>query len=415
MQKAFVQGFGCSFNLNETEKIKGFLKENSFFLVESPEKANVIIMHTCAVKKPTESKMLNNLKKLLSINSKAKIIVSGCLPEINRKALENIKGIEIAGSTLKSIARKLSLPEKDFSPLIAEEKFNELVSIIAIEKGCLSNCGFCAVPFARGKLKSFKLNELKKSFQNNLIKSKEFWITGQDIACYGFDINLRLPDLLKEFLKEKQNFRLRLGMMNPKFFSLIKKDLINLMKKDERIYKFLHLPVQSGSNEILKLMRRPYTVEEFIELIEFARKKIKGITIATDIIVGYPQESEADFKETINLIKELKFDVVNISRFGERPNIFANTLKGKIPGSIKKQRSKVLSELCKKISFEKNKALEGSEQLILVTEKGKNNSFVGRTNYYKPVVIKENFLGHFIKVKIIKAFPTFLEAKPLND
>lgn len=409
--KAYVEGYGCSFNLNETEKIKGFLKEQHFSLEKKPETSNVIIVHSCAVKKTTENRMLNRLRKLsiISMKNNSKLIVSGCLPEINRQALKGIPGLLIAGPSLSSISKLLGLPTKEFTPFSREVKFNKLVSIFPIEQGCLSNCGFCAVSKARGKLKSFSIKELKNAFSEKLIESKEFWITGQDIGCYGKDINSSLPALLKELLKEKQNFRLRLGMMNPQWFSLMKKELLNLMKKDERIYKFLHLPVQSGSNKILKLMRRPYTTEKFIDLIEFARKKIPEITIATDIIAGYPGENDVDFKKTIDLLETLNFDVVNISRFGERPGIYANTLPEKVHPRISKERTRILTALCHKISLKRNKSFEGSTQLILVTEKGKKKSFIGRTNNYKPVVVRKNVLGRFVKVKITKAYPTYLK------
>jgi MiaB/RimO family radical SAM methylthiotransferase len=283
-----------------------------------------------------------------------------------------------------------------------------LVAILPICRGCLGACSFCAVKKARGNLQSYSIASLKKKFSFLLDNgSKEIWLTAQDAGCYGKDIGTSLPELLTELLKDNRDFRLRIGMMNPNH---LKQMLPRISKtlKDNRIYLFLHVPFQSGSNRILKLMNRNYKIEEFVSNVKRLRKTFPDLTLSTDIIVGFPSETEKDFEKTLFVLKKIVFDIVNVSRYGKRPFTIAAEIQNQVYEWEKKKRSRIASKLCSKLSLKRNKRLLGKTKTIFVNERGKNNSFVGRTGNYKPVAIRKDFFGKTTTVKISKAFPTYL-------
>ena len=200
-------------------------------------------------------------------------------------------------------------------------------------------------------------------------------------------------------------------MMNP---SSALRNLKNIIPSydDSKVYKFLHLPVQSGDNEILKKMNRNYTVNDFLKIVKRFRDKYPEITLSTDIIVGFPTETNEHFEHTVDLLKKIKPDIVNITRYSARPFTKAKNMRGRLPTEIVKKRSKLLTGICNELSKEKNKDYVGKKYTILVTEKGKNETFVGRSENYKPIVVNEKVnLGSFVDVEIIKASSTYLVGK----
>ncbi|MFH1240573.1 MAG: tRNA (N(6)-L-threonylcarbamoyladenosine(37)-C(2))-methylthiotransferase [Candidatus Diapherotrites archaeon] len=416
VNKFFVEGYGCSMNLAETEQIMGFLKKENFKLVKEPEKADFIIINTCAVKDQTENRMINRIKKLFTISKKkkSKLIVFGCLPKVNAERITQIsEDIIQMGPNLEELTHFLKKEKEKFSPKIKEIRYNKYITIIPIAKGCLGNCTFCCTKFARGQLESYSKNEIVKKFKSSLKETKEIWLTAQDTGCYGMDIDEALPSLVKELLREKGNFRIRIGMMDPKYLLRFYKEYISLFN-DKRLYRFFHIPVQSGSDKILKLMNRTYKAEDFEKLIKKIKKDLPDATIATDAIVGFPEETDADFQKTVSFIKKTKPSVVNISRYGARKGTKAAEMNPQIHGRTKKERSKILSELCRDISENNSKAFKNKEYEIYVTEKGSKGNFVGRTIDYKAAVIKENKLGQFVKVKVISTHANYLLCETIN-
>ena len=413
--KAFIEWFGCSANQSDAEQIKGFLKEKNYEF-SSIKEADLVLINTCAVKEPTEFKMQKRIKFLLKEKKEeAKLVVFGCLPKINPEAVKKIdSSLAMAGPNLEELTKILGMQEESFSPKINEVRENEFVSIIQIERGCLNNCTFCGTVLARGKLKSYSINELNEKFRKAVKETKEIWLTGQDTGCYGFDLGASLPELLKELLKNEGNYRIRIGMMNPHHVKKIYKELIEVMK-DKRMYKFLHIPIQSGSNKVLKEMARGYSIETAKEVINELRKGIPGLALSTDIIAGFPGETDEEFRETMNALNEMEFDVVNISRYGKRPGTFAAKRTDQVLGPIKKERSRIASGIIKKISFKKNKEFEGTLQEVLVSSKGRTGLFVGRTSSYKQVIVKEDLRGKIINAKIRKAFTKHLDSMVLSE
>ncbi len=412
--KAFVEGSGCSLNKSDTEQIRGFLLQNGFELVEKPEKALLIILNACSVKEQTESKMLRRARELNAIAEKrnAVLVVFGCLAKTSPEAVSKIsKKIVLFGPSLGELASFLKLPIVSFSPELAEQKENKLVSIIPIARGCLGNCAYCSVKNARGSLKSYSIDVLEKKFKSCLKDSKEIWLTAQDCGCYGFDIGTNLVALVQKLLECSGDFRVRIGMMNPGHVQKFLPAYIGLFK-DKRLYRFFHLPVQSGSNEVLRAMNRPYTRRQFLRIVEQIRKAFPDAVISLDLIAGFPGETNGQFLETVSLVKEVEPDVVNISRFGARPNTLAAKMPGQLHGRVKKERSRALTKLCREIALERNRRFVGKEQEIFVNEKGSKGGFVGRNQNYKPVALKKAVLGQFAMVKMEKAFPTYLLACP---
>jgi len=413
--KIYIEGYGCSLNQADTEAIISLLKSNGFKIYKDFREADIIIINTCAVKVPTELKMLRRIKSLKNECKKAKLIVFGCLSRINPEAVRRIgKEIILVEPKLSKLCEILGIEKVEFSPDMDFEFRNKYIATIPIARGCLGDCTYCCVKNARLKLKSYPIEKIKfgvkKALQNG---AKEIRLTAQDLGCYGFDIGKNLIMLLDEILKINGEYRIRLGMMNPYYVLGIKNELVEILR-DERVYKFLHLPLQSGSNKILQLMKRNYSAEEFGELVKFFKKKIENISIATDIIVGFPYESEEDFNKSLELIKDIKPDIINVSRYGTRPNTEAQKFE-QISEKVKKERSKIMSKLALEISYDNNKNLVGKKERILVVEKGRKGNFIGRASNYKAIAIEKNLLGKFADVKIKKAHKCYLEGEILKQ
>jgi MiaB-like tRNA modifying enzyme len=286
-------------------------------------------------------------------------------------------------------------------------RLNRTVEIVLISEGCMGACAFCCVRFARGALFSYPKGVIVRRVSQAVSEGvKEVWITSQDNGAYGLDIGTSLAELLRECCTVKGKFLIRVGMMNPDHVLRMLPELIDVYK-DEKIFKFLHLPVQSGDNEILRKMNRRYTAEEFMAIVNSFREEIPEITLATDIICGFPGESHEAFEGTLRLVRDAQPDIVNISKFFPRPNTPAKGMKQLNVKEVK-NRSRRLTKLVKEISFKRNERWLGWEGEVLIDEKGKNSSWIGRNFAYKPIVIKsgENMLGKFIRVRVTKTYST---------
>lgn len=418
--KIFVKTFGCSLNQHDSEVIKGVLVTHGYEVVEEMEKAEVIIVNTCAVKQPTENKVINFLKKL----SGKKILVTGCLPLINLERLRReteVKvilgpspGEKVLGALERLLAEEELIDLEPSMPSLEAPKVrkNPIVEILPISYGCLGNCSYCCVRFARGKLRSYKPEEIVRRVKKVVSEGvREIWLTSQDTGAYGIDLGMDLPSLLSEIMEIPGNFWVRIGMMNPENFLKIFDRLLEVFE-DDRIFKFLHIPIQSADNKVLKLMNRRYKIEEVEEALQKVRRKFPRVTLETDVICGFPGEGAEEFKSTLDFLQRVKPDVVNISRFFPRPGTKASEME-QIHSREIKERSRKLTEVCREISLERNRAWVGWEGEVLIDEMGKGGSFVGRNFAYKPVVIKADGikLGDMVKVKIIGAEPTYLIAK----
>jgi len=420
MVKVFIETYGCASNQADSEIITGLLKQNEFELVETLEKSDLNIINTCIVKTPTEQRMIFRIRELSKLNKP--LIVAGCMPKTERRIIEKInpntsmigpdsiqKIVDVAYETLKG--KKVVFLEDLRKPKLCLPRIrkNSIINIIPISIGCLANCSYCGVKFARGKLFSYPveliLKEVKQAVNNGC---KELYVTSQDNGCYGKDIDTNLAELLKEICKIEGKFFVRVGMMNPVHVKDIIDELIEIYK-NEKIFKFLHLPTQSFSERILKLMKRGYKPETVLKIIKKFYAASPDLTFSTDVIVGFPSENDLDFEETVKFIEKIKPDIVNISKFGPRPETEAAKMK-QLPVKIVNKRSKQLHELVKAISLEKNQRWIDWEGEVLIDEKGREDTWMGRNFAYKPIVVKsgENLFGKFVNVKIVEAKSNYL-------
>ncbi len=430
-----IKTFGCTFNQADSLYMQKLLEKNGFktvhisFVGEHGRKAvqelqsvnpDVVILNSCTVKTISENKLFRALNQIQSFNKafnkQVKVIITGCVPQANpeyvdvyfknysvigTKALDNIvKAVQAELQDKHFVDLKLSKPERLKFCLLK----NKVIDIIPISEGCTGACYFCKTKQARFNVHS---NPVKQILQhiNLVLKNynvKEFWITSQDLGAYGLDINTSLPQLLNEIKNFKQMFLVRLGMINPQHLLAYGKQIANALK-DLHFFKFLHVPVQSGSEHVVKTMNRPHTVKEFLQALKLVKQYLQNFTLATDIIVGYPTETEQDFEESLKLLKHVKPDIVNVSKYWPRPKTIASKLKP-LPTEIVKQRSKIASQLSLEIGFENNKKFLNKELVVLIDEVSGFKTLKARALNYKQVVLEDCFdkkmLGLFARVKI---------------
>lgn len=423
--QVFIRSFGCSANGSDSEVMAGCLAKAGFTLADCEAAADLIIYNTCAVKGPTENRIIQALKQQ---PKNKKLIIVGCLPKISFERLsvevhfDAVAGASI-GEGIVDLAKRVLKGEKivdldsvDAKPALdlPRVRSNPIISVLPINYGCLGSCSYCCVVFARGRLRSYSIDEIVERVKADLAAGvREFWVTSQDTACYGREIGKNLAELLFAVGDVEGDFKVRIGMMTPNMVTDMEKELIEAFK-NERIFKFLHLPVQSGDDQTLKRMRRFYTAKEFTNIVQAFKSAIPGLTLATDVIVGFPGETAEAFENTLNLLRVIKPDVVNVSKFFARPKTAAAQIhEGIVEPEEIKRRSAVTAELAKKYSFEQNKRWSGWAGEVLVDEKGKvEGSWVGRNFAYKPLAIKSssNLLGKTLSVKVTKAYPTYLAA-----
>ena len=425
--RVFIKSFGCSANLADGEVLAGCLAEAGYKIVCSVSEADIVVYNTCAVKGPTENRMIEILKR---VPASRKLIVVGCLPLINFERLckkvrfDGVAG-PAAGGKIVDVVKHASAGEKVValegavnakpSLNLPRLRLNPAISIVPINYGCLGSCAYCCVVFARGHLRSYGIQEIVEKVRKDLAMGvREFWVTSQDTACYGRDKDTNLAELLTAICNVEGDFQIRVGMMTPNMVVDILENLIQAFQS-ERIFKFIHLPVQSGDDQILKGMRRFYSVDDFKKIVNAFRARFPKITLATDVICGFPGESEEAFGKTLQLIEEVKPDIVNVSKFFARPRTVAAEMQKDFvcPPEIKR-RSSGAAELTRKIALERNLRWVGWTGEIFVDEVGKiSGSWVGRNFAYKPIAVKsaDNLLGKTLRVKVVKAFSTHLEGE----
>jgi len=420
----FVKSYGCSANLADGEVLAGCIAKAGYKLAGSASEADVVIYNTCAVKGPTENRAIAVLKRA---PQGKKVIVAGCLPLINFERLRREVCFDgavgpAAGAEIADVVRRVVAGEKvvDLEGALSAKpalglpqlRSNPIVSVVPVSYGCLGSCAYCCVVFARGRLRSYTVKEVVERVRKDLAAgAKEFWVTSQDTACYGRDVGVNLAALLKAVCNVEGDFRVRVGMMAPNLVEDMLADLLEAFKS-EKVFKFVHLPVQSGDDTVLRLMHRFYTVQDFKEIVDAFRGVFPEVTVATDVICGFPGETREAFANTLKLISEVKPDIVNVSKFFARPGTAAAEIRDGVvePAEIKR-RSSEAAKLVKRVSLERNQRWVGWSGDVLVDEKGKvAGSWIGRNFAYKPVTLKSSadLLGETLQVTVVKAFSTYL-------
>jgi len=381
--------YGCSLNQAETMEIVESMLENGHELVSNPENADIIIIGTCVVIKHTENYMLRRIEELSKFNKK--MVVYGCLPSIKNLTLNN-KNI----STIKP--GEIPLINGIVHQPINVPSFESTLTI-PIAQGCTGHCTYCISKLARGRLRSYEPEKILEKFKMGVKKGfKEIRLSALDTAAYGLDISTNLAELLNKLSNVDGDFKIRVGMMEPSNTLKILPELIESFKND-KIFKFFHIPFQSANERILGLMGREYTSKEFKGIVENIRKNFEHYTFSTDVIVGFPGEDEDSFFETVSLVKDIRPDILNITRYSPREGTIAFKLKP-VKSTISKEWSLKLTEMHRKISTERNMELLSSIKRVLVTEKGKMD-YLARTEGYRPVILKNVSINNYYDVKIV--------------
>lgn len=420
--KVYIETLGCTFNQADSQIMAGLLKENNAEIVNSIEESEVAIINTCYVKHPTEHKVINKIKKFSQDFPEKKLIVAGCMVEIEPEKLHKIlpeaswigphqvkKAPEVVESVMNGQNIRMTGFSREEKVGLPKLRSNPFIHIIQICEGCLGKCSYCCTRFARGGLQSYPLSAIKKEASQALKEGcVEIQLTAQDTAAYGKETGEKLSDVIKEISAMDGNFRIRIGMMHPKNMMDDVDGLIEAFKS-EKVYKFIHIPIQSGNDQVLEDMRRDHTVKEFKEIIRAFREKIPEISIATDIIVGYPTEDENAFKDTCELLREIKPNFIHLSKYKHRHGAESSALD-EIHFTDLKRRSKYIESLKSEITHEDNLKLIGTSQKVLIIEKGSKGGFIGRTNSYMPVVVQNAEVGSFRVVEISEATSTYLKS-----
>jgi len=444
-------------NKSDTERIAAVLEKMEYQKTSNENEADLILVNMCSVRQSAVDRVYGlskKIKKLKTKNNKLKTILTGCISNLDLKKFQNFFDYILSIKALSKWPEFLKKEKFYYYPNPRDEKFSKEFEgcyfkvkpkysknfsvFIPISTGCNNFCSFCIVPFVRGPLicrcHEEILDEVKSAIENG---AKEIWLLGQNVNRYRSNSKFKIQnskiidfaELLRRVNQIEGNFWIRFTSPHPKDFS---DELIETMAKCQKIAPYLNLPIQSGDDEILRRMNRPYNVSYYKNLIKKIRAAFKKyrkapkqnkfatgqglekeVAISTDVIVGFPGETKKQFLNTIKLFKGIKFDMAYIARYSPRPGTAALRLKDDISLKEKERRYKILTEILKKTALEKNKKFIGKEVEALPEEE-KNGFLIGKSRHYKTVKIdlkpkaynlKPNFIGNFIKVKIIDALP----------
>lgn len=412
--KVRVETYGCTMNQGEGAELAGRLAALGHEVVDDPSEADLVVLNTCTVIKETENRML---KRMAELNGqRKKLIVVGCMASVQPDDI-----VKHAPNALIMAPRDYSsfssLVEGNFgrgdvAPIIVQP--STVTAVLPVAQGCIGACSYCITRFARGTLTSYPIDEIVASARSALRSgARELLVTAQDTACYGFDASTDLSVLLDRITALPGEFMVRVGMMNPDNLGRIIDRFIPSWTSP-KVYQFIHLPVQSGSAAVLDAMNRGYRPEEFTALVGRLRDASPGSTLSTDVITGFPGETEDDHRATVELLRHVRPDIVNVTRFSPRQGTPAAKARNQVPGWVSKERSRELSKLRFEISAEVNAAMVGRQEKVTVTEEGKNTTSIARTASYKPVVLSGRLaMGSVVKVEITRSAPTHLFGRML--
>ncbi len=421
--KVYFRTFGCQMNLNDTEIMKGILHKNGYEITEEQEKADVAIINSCAVREKAENKMYGKLGRLKAQKNKNPNLIiglCGCVAEKEKNLLLKKKEVNFIFGTrsivgIDSMIKRAksgekfaefedSLDEINFgTPRMRDSKHHAWVTIIY---GCNKFCSYCIVPYTRGREKSRDMSDILMEVKELAAKGyKEITYLGQNVDSYGMDLNdnTSLAELLKETCKIDGIERIWFLTSYPSDFS---DDLIKVISEEKKISRFIHLPVQAGSNKILKAMNRRYTKEDYLILVKKIKENIPDAVLGSDIIVGFPGETEADFQESVDLVKEAGFERLNLALYSPRSGtLSAENIKDNVPHEVKAERLQVLMDLQKSINYEANLYYMNKKLKVITEGTMKNGDYYGRINNNKLVVFPFDsnvVVGEKVTVKVKK-------------
>jgi len=432
--QVFIEAYGCALNRGEMSQAVDILRRAGHVIVPDEEGADAIVVHTCTVIETTQLRME---RRIASYPPGARVIVTGCMAAITeqREALLSIRPdiILVRNDELETLPSTLATA-------VVEECDNEtaltamsqvsangvrdrdrgdipgtdaVVAVIPIADGCLGHCTYCITRLARGKLRSRNIGSIIHDIGTRVDAGVvEIRLAAPDTGCYGVDIGTDLIELMGRAVELEGEFRIRVGMMHPDRFISIHRRLAPLLVHP-RMFSFIHVPIQSGSEDVLHRMGRPLDLERFHEAVEWLRGEVPDLTFWTDVIAGFPGETEHDHELSMDLVRRLGPDMVNVTRFSERKGTPAIGMDGRIIGSMRKARSRELSELRFSISRSNLTGWKGREVEVITTEL-QRDAVVGRTQGYRQVLIAGDIpLGVRMMVNVTDVRDTYLIGEPI--
>uniref|UniRef100_A0AAQ6A4C2 tRNA-t(6)A37 methylthiotransferase n=1 Tax=Amphiprion ocellaris TaxID=80972 RepID=A0AAQ6A4C2_AMPOC len=434
-QKIWMKTWGCSHNNSDGEYMAGQLAASGYKMTDDPTEADVWLLNSCTVKNPAEDHFRNSIKK--ATEQQKKVVVAGCVPQAQPR-MEYLKGLSIIGvqqidrvvevvdEAVKGHSVRLLGQKKDGGRRLGGARLdlpkirkNPLIEIISINTGCLNACTYCKTKHARGDLASYPIEELveraRQSFQEGVC---EIWLTSEDTGAYGRDIGTDLPKLLWRLVEEiPEGAMLRLGMTNPPYILEHLEEMAKILNHP-RVYAFLHVPVQSASDSVLMDMKREYCIDDFKRVVDFLKQRVPGVTIATDIICGFPGETDEDFQETVDLVKCYRFPSLFINQFYPRPGTPAAKMEQVAAHVVSVDKNTT----CKKSRKHRHPvaaytSICGERQHVLVTEESFDGQYyVAHNKFYEQVLVPKRveFKGKMIEVDIYEAGKHFLKGQPVE-
>ncbi|MBU3106718.1 tRNA (N6-isopentenyl adenosine(37)-C2)-methylthiotransferase MiaB [Clostridium gasigenes] len=426
----FIQTYGCQMNEEDSEKLSGMLKTIGYSSTEVKEEAGIIIYNTCCVRENAETKVFGNLGHLKALKKKNPdliIAICGCMMQqdgMADKILKNFPFVNIIFGTHNAFkfpeylnrvktegvqVKEIFNKETEIVEGIPIDRKSEVKAFVTIMYGCNNFCTYCVVPYVRGRERSRTPKDIVKEIEELISKGyKEITLLGQNVNSYGkgLDEEITFAMLLRKINEVPGIERIRFMTPHPKDLT---EDVILTIRDCDKVCEQIHLPVQSGSNRILKKMNRNYTRENYIELIKKIRKEIPGVTITTDLIIGFPGETEEDFEDTLNLAKEIQYSLAFTYLYSRRNNTPADIMLNQVTDNIKHERFNKLVDVINKGVISQNKTYEGQTVEVLVEGSSKNDltMLTGRTRNGKLVNFKAKNIksGDLVLIKIIRAQP----------
>ena len=406
--RAYVEAYGCTLNFGESREVEDLLASKGWDIVRDPEDADLAVLATCVVVEKTERAMLKRLAELRDV---PKLIVTGCMARTCREKAESVvpEALFVGPGDLQGIASALGSDTQACRPSSVPR---DSYAIVPIASGCLGTCSYCITRLARGKLRSRPEVAIVDAVRALVSGGpREVQLTAQDTAAYGADIGSSLPRLVREVCRIPHDFRLRVGMMNPRSV-LAEMSSVADMYRQHKVFKFLHLPIQSGSDRVLGDMERGYTMDQVRRILSEVRSVAPELSFSTDLIVGYPGETEADHELSLRAISDTSPDIVNVTKFSARPGTRAAMSAEKVAGSKAKDRSREITVLRFKVALDLNRRWVGRTVPALSTERGKGRSTIFRTDEYRQIVVSGILpLGEFRSVRVTDATATYLHGE----
>ena len=414
MKSVGILTLGCKVNTYESEYLMNLLKDNGYIIKDFQELCDIYIINTCTVTNQSDSKSKKMIRQAIRRNPDACIVAMGCFIQANPEYYEDGIDILIGNKdksniisilneyfkTKETIKKQYIGRIKEFEDMYIKDFPGRTRAFVKIQDGCDNFCSYCIIPFVRGKCRSKNEDEVVEEV-TDLVNNgyKEIVLTGIHTGSYGVDLETNFAHLLKRLVKIKGLLRLRISSIET---TELNEEVLNILEKEKILVNHLHIPIQAGSDEILKKMNRKYNLDYFFQKIEQIRKIRPNISITTDLIVGFPGESEELFEKTIETCKKINFSKIHVFPYSERKGTASSRMDNKVDNKIKKERAKKLIEVSKEleINYMNNFINQTVEVLI---EEHKDGYSIGHTGNYLHVKIKKKYLqNEIVKVKLIK-------------